>query len=497
MSTKLLNNKLTTKIFIIIILSLCTLTYFTFKTISEDLYKFRTTEKNLLINKILQNIYIKPNHTITVNQKHIAKTLYEYKNATNEDLKNIFDITHKLLIDQELTLINFELYTDQILKIVGTNDRTQYIFILNRYINEMIIKPDFILDRNKQDIIKSAGLIESEKYQTSVMTLMIDIIIIGLLYTSLLFYGVSQLVYINKMFKELENKLEYIINNNNRYLKIEEPDNDDEFSKIIELFNKFIDIKESDFKKDLFIIEEIQNIVEKIDDGVYSFTIDEHSNNVHIETLSKVINKMITKTMKQLVSINDYIIDIYKNKNNENIKSKDFSGIFGSIFLSIQTLKLYYSNLFIYSNKLNNDVDVIEEYNNLSKDDEGYKFINELFNLIGDMIQEKNSLINNNSVKTVNINNITHIESPIKKWIIESELHNKSYIKYPEWEEINRINKDIYKHIREYYELNNNNISTVRMEYKIEEIEADYQKLISLIDILSRKYIVEINYLNI
>ena len=497
MSTRLLNNKLTTKIFIILILSLCTLTYFTFKTINEDLNKFSTAEKNLLINKILQNIYIRPDHTVTVNQKHIAKTLYEYKSATDADLKSIFEITHKLLIDQEISLINFEIYTDQILKIVGTNDRTQYIFILNRYINEMNNKPDFILDRNKQDIIKSAGLIESEKYQSSAFTLMIDITIIGLLYLSLLFYGVSQLIYINKMFKELETKLEYIINNNNRYLKIEEPDNDDEFSKIIELFNKFIDKKESEFKKDLFIIEEIQNIVEKIDDGVYSYTIDEHSSNVHIETLSKVINKMITKTMKQLVNINEYIIDICKNKNNESIKSKDFTGIFGSIFLSIQTLKLYYSNLFIYSNKLNNDVNVIEEYNNISKDDEGYKFINELFNLIGDMIQEKNSLINNNSIKTVNINNITHIESPIKKWIIESEIQNKSYIEYTEWEEIKQANKDIYKHIRDYYELNNNNISTVRLEYKSEEIEAEYQRLISLIDSLSRKYIVEINYLNI
>ncbi|AXH10516.1 chemotaxis protein [Malaciobacter halophilus] len=151
----------------------------------------------------------------------------------------------------------------------------------------------------------------------------------------------------------------------NNYIK---KNSNDEIGKVVDSFNSYIKKLKDGFKQDAKVIEEVEDVITKVNNGFYVYKVHSDSSNPQIQKLKASINSMIDKTNEKLEEINNILVE-YGNSNFDFKVSKDehhsANGIVGSISTSTtfigNTVSEFLAMITTSGKKLNSDTEVLSK----------------------------------------------------------------------------------------------------------------------------------------
>ena len=116
---------------------------------------------------------------------------------------------------------------------------------------------------------------------------------------------------------------------------------DDEIGKVVDNFNAYIKKLQDGFEEDAKVIEEVEDVIQKVNNGFYVYKVQKESSNPLVKQLKDSINTMIEGTNQKLEEINKILIE-YGSSNfdykSSNIDHTTSNGIIGSIYTSTRLL---------------------------------------------------------------------------------------------------------------------------------------------------------------
>jgi len=130
-------------------------------------------------------------------------------------------------------------------------------------------------------------------------------------------------------------------------------DSHDEIAVIAEEFNHYLDAIDKAVKEDLVLIEEAENIMQRVSNGWYSELITKSTQNIQLKRLKENINNMITNTKQRFITINT-ILEQYSNQNYINklvIENIEKNGVFDIFTKNINILQQSITNILIENKK--------------------------------------------------------------------------------------------------------------------------------------------------
>ncbi|MCK9336817.1 MAG: methyl-accepting chemotaxis protein [Arcobacteraceae bacterium] len=145
----------------------------------------------------------------------------------------------------------------------------------------------------------------------------------------------------------------------------------DEFGQMANEVNNAIDKTVKEIEQDNKLIAEIDDIIEKVDNGFYFYTIKGTSSNPMTNSIKDKVNQLVTGTNQQIQLVVDTLVRygesdfnyVYDPKANENM-----NGSFGSLVASTMLIGNNVSELIGMivnaGEKLNIDTDILEETSN-------------------------------------------------------------------------------------------------------------------------------------
>ena len=117
------------------------------------------------------------------------------------------------------------------------------------------------------------------------------------------------------------------VNSENEEIKL---NSKDEFGKLVGSFNKYIRKLIDQSKQDSKVIEEVDDVITKVNNGFYVYKVEQNSSNPQIMKLRDSINTMIDRTNDNLVKLNNVLIE-YGNSNFKALSNSEASGTNGII----------------------------------------------------------------------------------------------------------------------------------------------------------------------
>ncbi|WP_321312110.1 cache domain-containing protein [Halarcobacter sp.] len=116
---------------------------------------------------------------------------------------------------------------------------------------------------------------------------------------------------------------------------------DDEIGKVVDSFNAYIKKLQDGFEEDAKVIEEVEDVIRKVNNGFYVYKVEKTSSNPLVMQLKDSINTMISGTNQKLEEINKILLE-YGNSNfdykAEGVDHSSSNGIVGSIYTSTRLL---------------------------------------------------------------------------------------------------------------------------------------------------------------
>ena len=188
---------------------------------------------------------------------------------------------------------------------------------------------------------------------------LISIIIVYLTYS----YFINQAII--RPLENLNKAIDDIAEGTNQADRIEKKSND-EIGKLVDSFNGYITKLKEGYEEDAKVIENVDEVIEKVINGFYVYKIEKTSSNPQIRKLRDSINSMIDRTNENLVSLNNVLIE-YGNSNfnvdDSKLNSSKVNGIISSLAASTQligvTVSEFLSMIIVSGRKLNDDTNVL------------------------------------------------------------------------------------------------------------------------------------------
>ncbi|RXJ90180.1 chemotaxis protein [Arcobacter sp. CECT 8983] len=187
--------------------------------------------------------------------------------------------------------------------------------------------------------------------------ILISIIIIYIIYS----YLIKKVI--TNPLEDLKDAIENLKSSNSNNMI--EKKNDDEIGKVVDSFNGYIKSLQDEQAQDAIVIDEVKDVIQKVNNGFYVYKVNATSSNPQIQELRTSINAMIEGTNVKLEEINKILIE-YGNSNFDyktSSKHAVSNGIIGSIFTSTKqlggTVSEFLSMITTTGEKLNNDTDVL------------------------------------------------------------------------------------------------------------------------------------------
>ncbi len=226
---------------------------------------------------------------------------------------------------------------------------------------DWIIGTGEYVDNIEENIMKmqehTTEQIDGIVIKISVFTL-ISIIIIYLVYSFLI-----KRVIINPL-EYLDEAINEVSSGNGDNKEIKKLSND-EIGKVVDSFNAYIKKLQDGYAQDAIVIEEVENIIQKVNNGFYVYKVDKTSDNPIIQKLRASINSMIDSTNEKLEEINNILLQ-YGNSDFDYKATQSgttSNGIIGSILTSSKqlgsTVSEFLSMIVLTGEKLNKDIDVL------------------------------------------------------------------------------------------------------------------------------------------
>ena len=146
----------------------------------------------------------------------------------------------------------------------------------------------------------------------------------------------------------------------------------DEFAEMTENMNKQVVKTEKLIEQDKKVVVEINDVMEKVANGFFGYTIKEVGATTEVEILRSSINKMLGETKVKFDNINKVLSNYAANKYDFTLSEKEKEGIYGdlgTIFTSTSLLGNSLSGLMAMistaGNELNDDTKVLISSSNL------------------------------------------------------------------------------------------------------------------------------------
>ena len=141
----------------------------------------------------------------------------------------------------------------------------------------------------------------------------------------------------------------------------------DEIGKLVDSFNGYIAKLKAGFEEDAKVIENVDEVIEKVINGFYVYKVDKTSSNPLIIKLRDSINMMIESTNENLKALNNILAE-YGGSNfesNSNLDTSKINGIISSLASSAQlvgtSVSEFLSMIVITGKKLNDDTNVLSD----------------------------------------------------------------------------------------------------------------------------------------
>jgi methyl-accepting chemotaxis protein len=216
------------------------------------------------------------------------------------------------------------------------------------------------------DIEADVALME-EKTKEEINSIIISILIFSLVSIIIVYLIYSLLI--NKMIIKPLNNLNTAIldiSTNNSTSDIIKKTSNDEIGKLVDSFNGYIGKLKAGYEEDAKVIEEVDSVIEKVNNGFYVYKIEKTSSNQQVMKLRDSINSMISKTNENLTNLNNILMQYGTSDftpNTKLLESSKASGIISSLIASSQligiTVSEFLSMIVTSGKKLNDDTNIL------------------------------------------------------------------------------------------------------------------------------------------
>jgi methyl-accepting chemotaxis protein len=217
------------------------------------------------------------------------------------------------------------------------------------------------------DDIEADVALMKEKTKEEINGVIINIVIFSLISIVIVYLIYSLLI--NKMIiKPLNNLNDAIldISTNDSTSDIIKKTSNDEIGKLVDSFNGYIGKLKAGYEEDTKVIEEVDSVIEKVNNGFYVYKIEKTTSNVQVMKLRDSINSMISKTNENLTNLNNILMQYGNSDFTPNIKiaeSSKANGIISSLIDSSQLIGIsvseFLSMIVESGKKLNEDTNVL------------------------------------------------------------------------------------------------------------------------------------------
>ena len=216
------------------------------------------------------------------------------------------------------------------------------------------------------DNIETDVGIMKEKAKDEINSIIMNIVIFSLIAIIIVYLIYSYLIKrtIITPLEDLNKAVVDMTNNNSSNNEIKKTSND-EIGYLVDSFNGYISKLKSGYEEDAKVIEEVDSVIAKVNNGFYVYKIEKSSSNKQITSLRDSINSMIDKTNENLVNLNNILLE-YGNSNfstnNSNLET-NANGIISSLIASSKlvgiTVSEFLSMLVSSGKKLNDDTKIL------------------------------------------------------------------------------------------------------------------------------------------
>ena len=226
---------------------------------------------------------------------------------------------------------------------------------------------DFIIGTGAyvDDIESSIALMKenTESEISDIVTMISIFTLISILVIYLIYSFLIKKVIIDPL-EDLEKAVSLLGSDDSKRSEIKK-NNNDEIGSLVDSFNAYIKKLQDGYEEDSIVIAEVEDVIQKVNNGFYVYKVESNSSNPQIQKLRASINSMIDSTNIKLEEINNVLLE-YGNSNfnyKSAIEANSSNGIVGSIFTSAKqlggTVSEFLSMITSSGDKLNEDTDVL------------------------------------------------------------------------------------------------------------------------------------------
>jgi methyl-accepting chemotaxis protein len=326
----------------------------------------KSTEHGLLVSGVLRQIIINPSDTKA--KEKFQKVVQEFDGLI-EELQKSHNISHGF------TKLNIEsLYSSQkdiLISLVDKLNRGEKLTVQDNKAATKEWRPlkKKLLTWQKRNLTKVVQLDKNfQEVISSTITFIVSLILISIV----VILSIIQMIGINianslNAFKSGLDGFFAFVNRETKDATHINIHSKDEFGEMANDVNNSIDRAVAEIAQDDKLVEEIDDILEKVDNGFYFYTVKGSSSNPLTNSIKDKVNQLVTGTNKQLQIVVDTLTRYgnsdftyeYDAKENENM-----NGSFGSLVASSMLIGNNVSELIGMilnaGEKLNDDTDILE-----------------------------------------------------------------------------------------------------------------------------------------
>ncbi|XOB61634.1 cache domain-containing protein [Campylobacterota bacterium DY0563] len=202
---------------------------------------------------------------------------------------------------------------------------------------DWIIGTGAYVDDIEENILKMQEQTD-EEIREIVIFVLVYTLISGLVVLGIFSFMVKRAI-INPL-EDLNNAIETVASDSSHNSQIDKK-SDDEIGKVVDSFNAYIKKLQDGFEEDAKVIAEVEDVIQKVNNGFYVYKVQKTSSNPLVMKLKDSINTMISGTNQKLEEINKTLIE-YGNSNfdykSAAVDHSSSNGIIGSIYTSTRLL---------------------------------------------------------------------------------------------------------------------------------------------------------------
>ena len=336
---KKVGNKIIFFMLILMTLSTIAVVYATINTVEKN--AILTTKKNLnmLNTAIFQSLRYAMNTGDPAQIEKAEKEAASIKGVKSLEVAKSKPLMELYSPDSKFTKDTDVLKAFQTKKNLLLETKTDDTHVL-RMLKPMIADKECLMCHANQQVGDVIGVIDltfsleasdDEMSKISVNILLISTIL-GWITLGIIFIIIKKTI---QPLKDLQIGFANLIESNNTSIKLKATSND-EIGEVANLFNKYMDRVNDGLAQDAIVIDETNDVLQKIANGFFVYQVKSTASNPHVEQMKNNLNYMINHLKSVLDKINTTLREYSKSNYEYKIDDKGIYGDLGSVTAGIK-----------------------------------------------------------------------------------------------------------------------------------------------------------------